>query len=203
MKTSLPHIAFAARRQAAAALLALAAGAAMAQAAAPAPASGPAQAASRAGMGHGEMHAERHGDMHRGRHAHGHGDKHEGRRAHDPAAMQQRFDRHMADLKQSLQLTPAQEPAWNQFTSAMRPPATASARPDRAAMTAMTTPQRLEQMQAMRQQHQAEMDKRAAAVRSFYAALTPEQQKRFDAQTARAMGGHEGRHGGAHGHRHG
>ena len=204
MKNPLPRIAFAARRQSAAAVLALVAGAALAQAPAPATtptASGSAQAGAHGRMGHGEMHGDRHG----GRHGDRHGDRHAGtgHRTPERAAMQQRLDRHMADLKQSLQLTPAQEPAWNQFTSAMRPAATPPARPDRAAMAGMTTPQRLEQMQAMRQQHQAEMDKRTAAVRSFYATLTPEQQKRFDAQTARAMGGHEGRRGGAHDHHHG
>ncbi len=128
-----------------------------------------------------------------------HGDHHASRGAHHPAAMQQHVDRHLTELKQSLQLTPAQEPAWAQFASAMRPAGKPPARPDPAAMASMTTPQRLEQMQAMRQQHQAEMDKRMSAIRGFYAVLTPEQQKRFDAQAMRHMGGHEGKR---DGHRH-
>jgi len=60
----------------------------------------------------------------------------------------------------------------------------------------MSTPQRLDQMQALRKQHQEQMDKREAATRAFYARLTPEQQKRFDDQTRRMMNGREGHHGG-------
>ncbi len=178
-----------ARRQIAGAAIALLAGAALAQAPATAPAPGNGPSASNPRMGHG---AGMQGDMR----SHMSGERHARGDGHDPAAMQARFDKHMAELKQSLQLTPAQEPAWTQFTSAMRPPAQPMARPDRAAMEAMTTPQRLERMQALRQQRQAEMDKHIAAVKTFYATLTPEQQKRFDAQSARHMRGHEGMHGG-------
>ena len=35
----------------------------------------------------------------------------------------ERHAKHMADLKQRLQITSAQEGAWNQFVSAMQPPA--------------------------------------------------------------------------------
>ena len=49
-------------------------------------------------------------------------------------------------------------------------------------------------MRAMRSARAAEMDKRADATKTFYAALSPEQKKVFDAETAR---GHRGG-----GHRH-
>jgi len=110
---------------------------------------------------------------------------------------QQRHEQHMADLKKDLQLTPAQEGAWSQFTTAMRPPAGMPQRPDREAMARMTTPERIDQMQALHKQRQAEMDRRADATKAFYATLTPEQKKKFDAHTARFMQGH---HGGGHGH---
>ncbi len=162
------------RRHIAAAALALLAGSAFAQASAPASAPrGP-------GSGPGEMHRGMQGRF-------GH--------AHDPAAMQKRFDAHMAELKKSLQITPAQEGAWTEFSNAMRPPATRPQRPDREALEKMTTPQRLDQMQAMRKQHQEQMDRREAATRAFYTRLTPEQQKRFDERTRKMMRGH-GEHGG-------
>ncbi len=170
------------RRHIAAAALALLAGSAFAQASAPASAPrGP-------GSAPAGVHRMAPGGM-PGRFGH----------AHDPAAMQKRFDAHMAELKKSLQLTPAQEGAWTEFSNAMRPPATPPQRPDREALEKMTTPQRLDQMQAMRKQHQEQMDKREAATRAFYTRLTPEQQKRFDEQTGKMMRGH-GERGGMGGH---
>lgn len=204
--------------QVATATLALLAGAAFAQATAPAtpqPAAAAAAAASTARgpasgahrMGPGAMHGSMHGDSKGGHHGDmRHGDTKHGKYggAHDQAAMQQRFDRHMAELKQSLQLTPAQDDAWKQFNDAMRPSAAGHPRHEPAAMEKLTTPQRLDQMQAMRKQHLDQMDKHEAATRAFYARLTPEQQKRFDAQTSRMMGGMKGHGdhptGGHHGH---
>lgn len=187
-----PTLSLRSRRQIAAAALALMAGSVFAQAAAPA--SAPRAAASEAPrMGPGGMHK----DMHERR-------GHFGRQG-DAAAMQKRFDAHMAELKKALQLTPAQEGAWTEFTNAMRPPATPPQRPDREALEKLSTPQRLDQMQAMRKQHLEQMDKREAATRAFYTRLTPEQQKRFDAQTHRMMKdgkGHHGERGGRH-HEHG
>ncbi len=193
------------RRHIAAAALALLAGSAFAQASAPAsaprgPGAGPAAGVHH--MGPGASHGEMHKGMQEKKGRFGH--------SHDPAAMQKRFDAHMAELKKSLQLTPAQEGAWTEFSNAMRPAATPPQRPDHAAMEKMTTPQRLDQMQTMRKQHLAQMDKREATTRAFYTRLTPEQQKRFDEQTGKMMRGHgerggmgshheHGHHGGRHG----
>ncbi|MDT4860280.1 LTXXQ motif family protein [compost metagenome] len=74
----------------------------------------------------------------------------------------------------------------------------------------LTTPQRLDKMQALRAERDAQMAKRIDATKSFYAALTPEQQKVFDAQShrgfrhaglkgERGMGRHGGSMGGHHG----
>jgi Spy/CpxP family protein refolding chaperone len=171
------------RRQLAAAVLTLLAGTAFAQATTPAPTPA-ASGAHRQAKGHGEMH-ERH--------------RHDGR-SYDSAKMQKRFDQRMAELKKSLQITPAQEPAWTEFSNAMRPPATPPQMPDRATMEKMTTPQRLDQMQAMRKQHMAQMDQREAATRAFYSRLTPEQQKRFDEKAQRMGPGGEHHRDGHHSH---
>ena len=90
-----------------------------------------------------------------------------------------------ADLKAMLKLAPEQEGAWTTFTAAMKPPA-AMQRPSRSEMDPLNTPARLDKMQALRAQHNATMDQRNAAIRTFYATLNPEQQKVFDAQTRRA-----------------
>jgi hypothetical protein len=121
----------------------------------------------------------------------------------DPA---QRFERMQADraqrmaaLKQKLQLTPAQEGPWTSFAAAHQPPdrAARQARPDPAELAKLTTPQRLDRMQARQAERAAMFAKRADATRSFYAALSPEQQKTFDAESMRLW---QHRHGGHHGH---
>jgi Spy/CpxP family protein refolding chaperone len=57
--------------------------------------------------------------------------------------------------------------------------------PDRAEIDKLTTPERLDKMRDLRKQRDAEMDKRDAATRTFYATLTAEQKKTFDANTGR------------------
>jgi len=116
------------------------------------------------------------------------------------ARMQQRT----ADLKAQLKLTPAQEPAWTSFTAAMQP-GQRHARLNRDDMAQLTTPERIDRMRALRAQHAAEADRRGEATKAFYATLTPEQQKTFDAKTLRqhrhggmGKGRGEGHHGAMH-----
>ena len=112
---------------------------------------------------------------------------------HDPAKMQAWVAKRQAELKAKLQITPAQEGAWSTFTASMQPPARMGDRPApeqraqrRSEFEKLTTPQRIDKMREMRTQRtaerNAEMDKRGDAVKAFYAVLTPEQQKTFDAQ---------------------
>jgi hypothetical protein len=67
-------------------------------------------------------------------------------------------------------------------------------------MAKLTTPQRLDKMAAMMSERtarrQAEFQKRAAAIKTFYAALSPEQQRAFDAMPHHMFGGMHGHHGG-------
>ena len=93
-------------------------------------------------------------------------------------------------LKAKLKLSAAQESAWNTYVATMRRPAHASV-PSRADIAKLTTPERLDRMRELRKQREAEFDKRDAATRSFYAALSPEQKKIFDDNTGRPF--HEGR----------
>jgi protein CpxP len=113
----------------------------------------------------------------------------------DPARMQERMAKRQERLKQKLQLTPAQESAWTAYVAAMKPPANLQ-RPDRAELAKLTTPDRIDRMKALRNAHLAEMDKRGDATKTFYAALTAEQKKMFDAERPRMRRGghHRGHH---------
>ena len=122
------------------------------------------------------------------------------------AHMAQRRSEREAVLKAELNLTPAQDGAWSQFTAAIRPqPHKHWTQADRAKMRVefarMTTPERIDKMHAMRAERAANMAKRANAVKTFYAALSPEQQRVFDAASLRMMhgGGHRDHKGGGHG----
>ena len=135
---------------------------------------------------------------------------HERMERHDPARMQQfmqqRRAQKMARLKDTLQITAAQEGAWTAWTASMQPPANWK-RPDRAELERLSTPERIDRMRAMRAERNAMMDKRAEATKVFYATLNPIQKRVFDLETARRGkggrgghghdgGGHRGHHGG-------
>ena len=121
----------------------------------------------------------------------------------DPAKrfeqMQQRKAKRLADLKEKLKLDASQESAWSSFAAAQQPPAPPAQRPSREDIAKLTTPERLDLMQKRQAERSAAFAKRADATRSFYAALKPEQQKTFDAETLRFGPGSE-RHHGPRGH---
>lgn len=97
---------------------------------------------------------------------------------------QQRRAQRAQALKDRLNLTAEQQPAWDAFMQAMQPQP--HARLDRSGMANLTTPERIDRMRTLRVQRDAELDRRGEAVKTFYAALTPEQQKIFDTRPARA-----------------
>lgn len=123
----------------------------------------------------------------------------------DPAKMEQTHTKHLNDLKAKLKITASQEAAWSTFATSMKPPADMGKRPDRAEMEKLTTPERLDKMRAMHKERmaamEAGMDKRAEATKAFYAVLSPEQKKVFDAEHSKMDHPRDGgRHGkGPHG----
>lgn len=84
------------------------------------------------------------------------------------------------DMHVVLRLRPDQESAWQAYEAAMAPPKLEPPMgpPDGPPPT---TPQRLDQMDKMMAEMQAHHAKMEAATRTFYAALSPEQQQVFDA----------------------
>jgi len=83
-------------------------------------------------------------------------------------------------LHDALSLTSAQEGAWTKLTEAERPPAKAA--PGQAAEWArLTAPERAERRLERVKDLEARLTTQVAALKDFYAGLTPEQKKVFDA----------------------
>lgn len=98
------------------------------------------------------------------------------------------MSRHLTQLHDKLKLSAAQEPAWKSFTDAIATGQT-PARPERAAMEKLSAPERMEKMLEQSKERQTRMEGHLAALKTFYAVLTPEQKKIVDASHGR-MDGH-------------
>lgn len=114
----------------------------------------------------------------------------------DPARFEQRMAQRQAEFKQRLQITPAQEGAWNTWVSAMRPPAgwMEARRARKAELERLSTPERIDRMRTLRAERATQSDRRGDATKTFYATLSPYQKGVFDASMQR-RGDHHGRHG--------
>jgi hypothetical protein len=112
-----------------------------------------------------------------------HGQKHHG--DHDRAKWAEKRAAHLSGLKAKLDLKPEQEAAWKTFVGAAHPGmqrASADRKAMRGEFQKLNTPQRLDKMQALSDMRRARMLERAEAIKAFYAQLSPEQQKVFDAE---------------------
>ena len=130
------------------------------------------------------------------------GMQHQGMGAmHNPAKM--------ADhIRTVLQLRPDQEPALQALVGAMKPPAGHEAmgmgdrmKHEHEAMMSKSTPEKLDMMLARAREHVGMMEAHVAALKTFYAALTPAQQKAFDSLAMAHMHKMHGMMGGMMGHR--
>ena len=104
------------------------------------------------------------------------------KRAEHIARMQQKMAERQAAFKTELKLTPEQEPAWNAFVARTQPQARPARDHTREDWSKLTTPQRLDKMQALKAERDAAMAKRTEAIKSFYSALNADQQKVFDSK---------------------
>lgn len=93
---------------------------------------------------------------------------------------------HLAALHDKLKLSAAQEPAWATFIAAAKPPASTE-RPDAMAIAKMTAPERMEKWITLSQLRLAAQQNSLAALKTFYAELTPEQRKILDANVPGGM----------------
>jgi protein CpxP len=147
--------------------------------------------------------------QHMAQHADGQGAMQGKHRMERMAKMQNHMAERQAQLKAELKLAPEQEAAWSAFVArtAHEPRMAGKDRAQREDMAKLTTPERIDKMMARHAERSAQMTQRMEATKSFYAALTPEQQKTFDSQSLggfqrTGMKGGEHRMG-KHGHGHG
>lgn len=113
----------------------------------------------------------------------------------DPAKRAERIEQRRQKLHDALKLTANQEAAWKTYIAAIAPRQPAG-RVDRVSFKELNATQRAEKRLEMSKARMAHQETRLAALKTFYAALTPEQQKVFDEHSAH--GGRKGHH-----HRHG
>jgi protein CpxP len=103
--------------------------------------------------------------------------------AHAQAPREQTPD--LSSLHDALHLTAAQEDGWRAYRAAITPDPSADARRRSAAMmmSTLTTPRRIDLINAEMEEDFAAMRHQGQAVKAFYATLTPDQQRTFDRQT--------------------
>jgi Spy/CpxP family protein refolding chaperone len=94
--------------------------------------------------------------------------------------------RRAEDMAVLIGLRPDQKPALDTFLQSLRPPhggpgEMRHAGPDMPSSGDATLPARLDAMAARADQRDNALKQKIAATRQFYAGLTPEQQRRFDA----------------------
>lgn len=101
------------------------------------------------------------------------------------AQREERRANHMAALKEKLNLSTSQEAAWNKLVESAQPgqrPAEMDRQARREEFQKLNAIERLEKIQPMKEMRQARMAERINSLKEFYAQLTPEQQKVFDAE---------------------
>lgn len=116
----------------------------------------------------------------------------------DPAQMAERHAQHLRD---TLQLRPDQEPALRALIAASQRPAGEREHmgKDRGDEHGLSTPQRLDRMEARMAERTEHFRAHAAAMKRFYAQLSPTQQKALDSMPMGGRGeGHEHGKGGGH-----
>lgn len=139
--------------------------------------------------------------------ADGKGEKGRHHRQFDPAKFAEWQAKRQAHMKELLHLTPAQEGAWQNYLAATKmtppPPRDPNARKDHPHLS---EPERMEKMLSHLKEMESKMSAHLAALKTFYAVLSPEQRTIFEL-SHHMMGGHHhghhwmrGHHGGPGGH---
>lgn len=107
------------------------------------------------------------------------------------ATPEQRAERRAEYLRASLQLRPDQEGALRTYLDAGKRAVgdRKEVRAERRDMAQLTTPQRLDRMSERMRERQIRFEAHASATKRFYAALSPAQQKAFDALRGGGRGG--------------
>ena len=100
----------------------------------------------------------------------------------------EKIQRRMTSLHGKLNLAPAQEQAWRDYQEVIISSINKPKLRDRTELAAMSAPERLEKLHAKAKEREAVTARLLDATKTFYAQLTPEQQKTFDAETPMGRG---------------
>jgi Spy/CpxP family protein refolding chaperone len=104
------------------------------------------------------------------------------------------MEQHHNQLHDALKLTTEQEPAWKKLMDSEQPrPALSGGQPEDWAK--LNAPERAEKMLELSKARQVQMAEHVAALKAFYAMLTPEQQKVFEDFHSEHRGGMAGKPG--------
>ena len=97
----------------------------------------------------------------------------------DSGRMEQMREKRQTALHDKLKLSAGQEKAWQAFIAEgkeLHP----KKRHDPLEFAGLTAPQRMEKMLDRMRDHEGRMEKMLGALKTFYAVLTPQQQRTFD-----------------------
>jgi hypothetical protein len=115
------------------------------------------------------------------------------------AKFREHFAKRTAELHDKLKLNANQEAAWKTYIAAITPPPRPP-RPDHAEWKNLSAPERMERMLNHMKEAEGRMSNALAATKTFYATLTPEQQKIFNDNVGMGpMHRHHHDHDGNHG----
>jgi len=98
----------------------------------------------------------------------------------DSGRMEQMREKRQTALHDKLKLSASQGKAWQTFVATGKELRSKKKRPDPLEFAGLTAPQRMEKMLDRMHDHEARMEKMLGALKTFYAVLTPQQQKIFD-----------------------
>jgi protein CpxP len=98
----------------------------------------------------------------------------------DSGRMEQMREQRQQALHDKLKLNGDQENAWQKFVATGKELRPKKQRPDPLEFAGLTAPQRMEKMLGRMHDREERMTKMLGALKTFYAVLTPQQQRIFD-----------------------
>ena len=96
-----------------------------------------------------------------------------------PEMMRERIARRQAELHDKLRITAAQEVAWKSYAQAMEPDMSSKMR-DETDLDKLTTIERMQRSLDKIHEHEAKMQTRLTATKTFFNVLNAEQKKQFE-----------------------
>jgi len=104
------------------------------------------------------------------------------------------FEKRQNALHDKLELTAAQEPAWKDFVTSIKPDEHRT-KHDWSELSKLSTPDRLDRMLTIMKDRQQALESRVKPIKVFYDQLTVEQKKTFDESFHALWRGHRWHHG--------